>query len=294
MRSKILNPCSSEGVDGLEMMTVIDLRTMHVIHSEACHPDHWVAFDGGGEVAKVLTLVGIDADGGLVAFSHDGKWAGDGELELWDVAEPRSFAKFLAPMAAASQVGLRGDGNALTCWSGSHKSGDEWYDDYKEYLLDWRYRVPDDPNWNPKEQKLIWDKRAKRDREKKRLEEQRRKEEQRWLEEERQQEEWHRQEEVRRREEEGFRCREEELQLEEKRKVECERERILQEIDDVQEQIDAGYRQLGEKQREYDDLGFFKGKEKKRLKAEIAELDKIGAQLNAKIWELRKQLKDLG
>lgn len=292
VRSKILNPCSVEGAGGLEMMTVIDLRTMDVVHNEACHPDHWVFFEGTGETARVLTLVGINADGSLIAFSHDEQWTGDGELELWDVEEPRSFTKFLIPVAASSQVGLRGDGNALTCWSGSHKSGDEWFDDFEEHLLDWKFRLPDDPNWDPQKQKLIWDKRAKREKEKKRLEEQRRKEEQRRLEQERREEERRRQEEEQRRQEEERR-REEELVQEQFDVQRLEVDQAFQALNEIREQYESMQSKIDEKKSELNNLGFFKGKEKRRLMAEIDQLEGLMAPVKEKYFEASSRFDEL-
>jgi len=285
VRSKLVDS-DGEKPAGLEMLTVIDLRAMAVVHSEVCHPDRMTPLDDG-EVARVLTLVGISADGSLAAFSHDDQWSGDGLLELWDIEEPASFTKHFIATLASGEAGLRGDGNALVYWSGSHKQGDDWLDDFKEYLIDWKYRMPADPDWEMQEPLFVIRRRVEREKQEKsrrRAEEERRREEKR-LEEERHREEERRQEEER--------CQEEERRLERERKKTLEYEHLQREYDEVNEQVASGRRQRAEKQREFDGLGFFKGKEKRRLMAEIAEIDDRIASAEARRVELMLQIRNL-
>jgi len=81
------------------------------------------------------------------------------------------------------------------------------------------------------------------------------------------------------------------LEQERKRKLECER--LQREYNEANEQIASGRRQIAEKQRELDGLGFFKGKEKKRLMAEIAEIEDRNASAEMRRVELMLQIQDL-
>lgn len=144
LRSKVINTYGHDRKQDLEMMTVIDLRTMTVVHSEPCHPSTWVLFEDGKWVAKSLGLVGLSHDGTLMAVDHDQYGSGTAELELWDVEEPGTFVKHLA-QTFESCMGLRGDGGALLCDDRTLLEGDVETRFFKEQLLDWRYRLPNDP-----------------------------------------------------------------------------------------------------------------------------------------------------
>lgn len=151
LRSKLVNVYGRNRRQDLEMMTVIDLRTMAVVHSEPCHPQTWVLFEDGQQVARSLGLVGLSDDGTLMAIDHDEYGAGTAQLELWDVAEPGTFVKHIAQTFETCD-GLRGDGGALLCGDRTSLEGDVETHYFKEQLLDWRYRLPRDPAL--REQKL--------------------------------------------------------------------------------------------------------------------------------------------
>lgn len=143
LRSKILNAYGDNGKRDLEMMTVIDLRTMTVVHSEPCHPYSWVLFEEGKWVARSLGLVGLSNDGTLMAIDHDEYGAGTAQLELWDLGEPGTFVKHVA-QTFESCSGLRGDGGALLCADRTAVGGGVQTTYFTEQLLDWRYRLPND------------------------------------------------------------------------------------------------------------------------------------------------------
>ncbi|MDO5708543.1 MAG: serine/threonine-protein kinase [Coriobacteriales bacterium] len=151
LRSKVINVYGHDRKQDLEMMTVIDLRTMAVVHSEPCHANTWVLFDGGAYVAKSLGLVGLSNDGTLMAIDHDEYGTGTAQLELWDVAEPGTFVKHIAQTFEPCK-GLRGDGGALLCGDRTLHEGDVETHFFTEQLLDWRYRLPNDSEL--REQKL--------------------------------------------------------------------------------------------------------------------------------------------
>ena len=257
---------------------------MTVVHGEACHPDRMTLLDNGN-IARVLTLVGLDASGCMAAFSHDDRWSGDGLLELWDVEEPGSFTKHLVATLASGEVGLRGDGNAIVYWSGSHRDGGVWLDDYTEHLLDWRYRLPVIPDGKALEPVFMKNMRDER----KKLKDMKRREEEAC----RKEEEARRQEEEARRQEEEALQREEEQRLEQEREEKLEQERLQRELDEVTDQVMSARRQLAEKKRELESLGFFKGKEKKRLMAEIAQIEESSAPAEARRVELMLQIGNL-
>ena len=143
LRSKVVNVYGHDRKRDLEMMTVIDLRTMTVVHGEPCHPNTWVLFEDGKWVAKSLGLVGLSHDGTLIAIDHDQYGSGTAQLELWDVQEPGTFTKHIA-QTFESCMGLRGDGGALLCGDRTVLEGDVETHFFKEQLLDWRYRLPND------------------------------------------------------------------------------------------------------------------------------------------------------
>ena len=314
LRSRVLNPYGPDGMTDLEMVTVIDLRTMAVTHAEPSHPLTWVLFEGGRHVARSLKLVGLSDDGCLIAINHDAYGSGTAELELWDIEEPGTFTKHLA-QTFDSVVGLRGDGGALLCsdrtvWADGLKTFH-----YKEQLLDWAYRLP--ANADLREQKR---ERARQERAQRGSAEH--KDRPMWTKEQEEERERARQEraehtrklrerlERRRAEKEGGQRAQpaqgqpsnratQESQAERERKAalaelqrkareareRAERERAEQkrreqearaekerQIDALRRSIDEASALISEKQRELDALGFFKGREKKRLRSEIDEL----------------------
>ena len=153
VRSKLLHPYGPDGQIDLRLLSVIDLRSRCVVHAEPCHDEHWVSFESSRVVARVLTLVGLSDDGYLAAFSHDEAFAGDGQVELWDMEQPGTFAKHLASPQHVSVAGLRGDGGALLFWGGFRKQGGASVDTFEEELLDWRYRLPEDASWKEQQER---------------------------------------------------------------------------------------------------------------------------------------------
>ena len=167
VRSRLLNPFREQRQDGtmsrvtdLHMLTLVDLRTYTVLHSEAFQPDRRVRYGESQEIAA-LTLLGMSADGSLLLINRNAGIGWTPEIDLWDMEEPGAFSVYQihdpGPGARPHQLGLRGDGNAFLTYDQEdegQKMDEPRYQNFQEYLLDWKYRLPADAAW--KEQEQAW------------------------------------------------------------------------------------------------------------------------------------------
>ena len=169
IRSKLLNPFRERRLDGtvsrvtdLHMLILVDLRTYTVLHSEAFQPDRRVRYGESREIAA-LTLEGMSADGSLFLINRNAGFDWAPEIDLWDVEEPGTFLMYQihdpGPGARPHQLGLRGDGNAFLDYDQEdegQKMDEPRYQNFQEFLLDWKYRLPADAAWKEQEQSW-WD-----------------------------------------------------------------------------------------------------------------------------------------
>ena len=124
--NRVLNAYGPEHITGFHSVTVIDLRTLHVLDTLFTHEDRLVNMPEEGMTVAEETLLDISRDGQLFL------WSTPFGAVLRIVFEPDRMEKYTVGITGER---IRQDGNALICTTTWSSKGNT----YQEVLLDWQY-----------------------------------------------------------------------------------------------------------------------------------------------------------
>lgn len=131
VQSRVLNRYGPERDDGVCAMSVIDLRTMTLVHTEFLHHARKIETENGGRIG-MEALMDISPEGDVFlwrSFSHTSF--------LWLIPAPGQFSETLIGSTAVDI--LRKDSTAFIGMFSTGPDGDQ----YNQVTLDWQYALRD-------------------------------------------------------------------------------------------------------------------------------------------------------
>lgn len=131
VQSRVLNRYGPEKDGGVCAMSVIDLRTMELLHTEFLHASRKIDIENGGRIG-MQALMDISPEGDVFlwrSFSHSSF--------LWLIPAPGQFSEVEIGSVAVDI--LRKDSTAFIGMFSTGPNGDE----YNQVTLDWQYALRD-------------------------------------------------------------------------------------------------------------------------------------------------------